>query len=187
MKFSLLLWIALFTCINTIVAQDASDIYWKKSDQLTLNDFKKDSVSRRKERKLGADRRHVLQGFIFTGIRFQFEQTGKHIEYTVQAYMNPYESWLRNKEDVQTLMHEQGHFNITEIYARKIRRELSKINDPQRAKKKYRDLFDELLKTQKRFDSDNKDESGVSDFWIEKINDELNEFSNFSDTKVIIH
>jgi len=48
-------------------------------------------------------------------------------------------------------------------------------------------LFDELLKTQKRFDSDNKDESGVSDFWIEKINDELNEFSNFSDTKVIIH
>jgi hypothetical protein len=187
MKFGLLLWILIFTTITVLFAQEASDIYWRKPDQLTLNDFKKDSVSRRKERKLGADRRHVLQGFIFTGIRFQFEQTGKHIEYTVQAYMNPDESWLRKKDDVQTLMHEQGHFNITEIYARKIRKEISKINDPQRAKKKYRDLFDELLKTQKRFDADNKDESGVSDFWIEKINDELLEYSPYSDIKVIIN
>lgn len=187
MKFGLLLWIFVFTGISVLLAQDPSDVYWKKPDQLSLNDFKKEDVSRRKERKLGADRHHVLEGFIFTGIRFQFEQTGNHIEYTVQAYMNPNESWLRNKEDLQTLMHEQGHFNITEIYARKIRKELSRIKDPQKAKKKYRDLFDELLKTQKHFDYDNKDESGVSSLWTNKINTELNDLSDFANTTVVIN
>ncbi len=116
------------------MAQNASDIYWKNSAPLLLVDFKKAEVSIREERKLGANRNHVLQGFIFTGIRFQFEQTGNHIEYTVQAYMNPDESWLKYKSDLQTLLHEQGHFNFTELYARKIRKALSQINNPQKQK-----------------------------------------------------
>lgn len=187
MKYCWLLWILMFSAYSIAQAQDDADIYWVSQTQLSLSNFNKDTVSKRKERKLGADRHHVLQGFIFTGIRFQFEQIGDHIEYSVKAYMNPDESWLRNKEDFQTLLHEQGHFNITEMYARKIRKELSRIDDPLKGKKIYRELFDELLKVQKQFDAENKDESGVSEFWRNKITNELKFYSDFTSTTVTIN
>lgn len=46
------------------------------------------------------------------------------VEVTIEALFDPFKSWVRQKSDT-LLLHEIGHFNIAELYARKLRKLLT--------------------------------------------------------------
>ncbi|WP_237144406.1 DUF922 domain-containing protein [Pontibacter pamirensis] len=48
--------------------------------------------------------------------------------YEVNCVFLPTESWTKNKKSQQLLKHEQLHFDLTEVHARLLRRELQKLN-----------------------------------------------------------
>jgi hypothetical protein len=49
------------------------------------------------------------------------------LQYTVRTVLNPQESWTKNRESESLLRHEQLHYDVSELYTRKIRREFKKI------------------------------------------------------------
>jgi len=52
--------------------------------------------------------------------------SGKKINYTVYALFNQNKSWARNTND-RLLEHEKLHFDIAELYARKIRKKVAQL------------------------------------------------------------
>jgi hypothetical protein len=149
--------------------QSKSQLVWTSSYKIDFDDFKRPYADRSTEKELGAGKHWALEGYINTGIRFEAEQDQNLTTYNVAAYMEPYESWIKDKSDSLTLTHERAHFDITEIYARKLRKELSIIKNIKVARKRYQIIFRELEIEQKLFDKDHKREQGVSTEWNDKI------------------
>ena len=96
-------------------------IVWQADRKLTWDDFK------------GAP--HGPEDFVAStnsGVAFSYsygERNGRaRIEYEVTANFYPLRSWYRAEiVDSYILSHEQTHFDITELFARKLRQRLSEI------------------------------------------------------------
>lgn len=160
------------------------EIAWSSPSQLTMDDFRKESPGRKTNFKTGKRSYKQLEGFIYCGINFSYESVGSKISYSVIAFMVPGQSWIRDKENPETLLHEQAHFNITEIYARKLRQKLKEIHSTEAAKKAYKKCFAELKKMQDKFDADHEGESGLSPKWMKQIEMDLEKLSAYSNDKV---
>lgn len=75
----------------------------------------------------------------------------------VEAYFYPHKSWyIKDKANIHILGHEQLHFDITELYARKFRQQLTKLEVSQNIKEQMNALHAEINlavhKTQQRYD-----------------------------------
>lgn len=158
---------------------------WTHPAQLTANDFRKPSAGRKVRVKTGRRSWRILEGYIYSGIAFSYEVKGKQVKYEVYAFMLPDDSWLADPENQATLEHEQAHFNITEIYARRLRQQLKQVARSEDARKKYQQTMKDLAKVQADFDHDQEGETGVTDQWKKKIQSELNERAAFSSAPVI--
>ncbi|MFD1064091.1 DUF922 domain-containing protein [Winogradskyella litorisediminis] len=105
-------------------AQKADDITfsWDENRPLTWEDFQGKPVKNTDAAALTA-----------SGISFGFSigKTGNKItEFTadVECLFYPEESWYKpNEADAHILKHEQLHFNITELHARKFRKHISEL------------------------------------------------------------
>ena len=105
-----------------------------------------------------------------------------HLDFEVNAYFYPNESWYRPKLcNENTLAHEQLHFDITEIFARKMRDKLQRtsFSDDVKAevRKIYNDILKELQEYQERYDwetnfSRNREKQAE---WNQKIAETLKE------------
>lgn len=154
---------------------------WQHPRQLTVDDFKMEQPGRVVKIKTGKRSYTELEGFIQTGIAFRYEaRNGRTTGFEVFAYMVPDESWLASKNNLLTLAHEQAHFNITEIYARRLRKKLAVGMSTERAKRIYQLTMKELAGIQASFDRDQKGEAGVTLKWKERISDELQELAAFA-------
>jgi len=59
----------------------------------------------------------------------KIENVNKTLNYEVNSYFYPHLSWVeQGSKNAYLLKHEQTHFDITELHARKLRKELSEIN-----------------------------------------------------------
>jgi len=96
-----------------------------------------------------------------SGISYSYSANLLHhevkLDFEVNAYFYPKESWYRPKLcDENTLAHEQLHFDITEVFARKMRDKLRRtsFSDDVKAevRKVYADILKELQTYQERYD-----------------------------------
>jgi hypothetical protein len=160
-------------------------VRWTSVTCLSKNDFRKTSPGRPIKTKTGKRTYRMLEGFINTGIAYSFERTGDFVHYELYAFMLPDDSWLLDRDDPETLEHEQAHFNITEIYARKMRSRLSRVKNQEAAKRIYRQLMDDLQRKQADFDRYHERENGVAPEWKKWIEGSLKELEAFKETEVI--
>jgi predicted secreted Zn-dependent protease len=60
----------------------------------------------------------------------------------------PNKSWVKSeyKSDFELLKHEQLHFDISELYARKFREQLSKMSFTENVKIEISDLYEKITK-----------------------------------------
>ena len=77
----------------------------------------------------------------------------------VEAHFYPNKSWyLKDKGNAHILAHEQLHFDITELYARKFRQQLAELEVNQNIKAQMNALHNAIneavSKTQKRYDQE---------------------------------
>ena len=138
-------------------AQDTTDkIYWEQ-DGLKWADFR-GTVN--KDSKFDAN---TNAGLSFAwGLRS--ENNVIEFNYDVSSYFNPLLSWVKPESDKAYLLkHEQLHFDITELHARKLRKKLSEVNsislskDPKAIINRiYQEVENERKNMQLQFDKDSK-------------------------------
>lgn len=129
---------------------------WEKHPALSWNDFKG------RARRTTGEPSAVTD----TGFRVQLECREGLLAIRVEAEFYPSSSWvMAARKSVELLRHEQGHFDITELYARKMRRAIreAKIGceDDRTAeaagKKIFEGLDREWEKAEKKYDAETRD------------------------------
>lgn len=122
------LFLFLFFASHSICAQDT--IYWSVKRKLTWNDFKG------KPDSLSGFKAMTLAGMGY-GIRFG----EKSFSYKIDCYFLCHKSWTL-ADSASLLIHEQGHFDIAELFARKMRKAFSDY------KYNYESVSEDLKKIQ---------------------------------------
>ncbi len=173
-SIAFLLSILAFTTINKAdePATKPHKIHWCEGDQLKWNDFKG---------RVPAMSSSAAQTAYEIG--FDIDMDGREFEFIVTCNFLPHKSWVRKKDaNDHILRHEQLHFDIAEIYARKMRKELKEthitVNNLQsKADKIYEKNWNALTKMQRDYDREtnhsiNKKEQAEWDAKITKLLEE---------------
>jgi len=139
---------------------------------LHANNHKENEISWRKDRKLSwddfkgpipRDVDHRTAAATYCGIGFEtstISNTNKDLKITVYNTFYIGNSWAKPEEmNEDVLEHEQGHFDLCELYTRKLRERLSVVNvDVNTMKptlrKVYNDLQEEYKKRQQEYESE---------------------------------
>ncbi|WP_299125840.1 DUF922 domain-containing protein [uncultured Winogradskyella sp.] len=146
---SLILCLLLFFVGNN---SNEETMTWNESRKLIWEDFKADP-------NLESDAVALTASGITFG--YSVKTSGRRIidfSTSVEAHFYPYKSWyLKEKGNDHILSHEQLHFDITELYARKFREQLKRLKVNQNLKDQMNRLHtainEALNETQKRYDA----------------------------------
>lgn len=101
-------------------AQSKDTIYWNANRKLKWEDFKG-----------RPDKSTNLLAMTQAGIGYTVACNDGILDLKIFCYFNVNQSWTKEKTDAEELLrHEQVHFDITELYARKLRKRISEVSDP---------------------------------------------------------
>jgi hypothetical protein len=93
----------------------SQDVVWDSATKLTWADF------------LGkADQKSPFAAMTSSGIYYRLKTNSDGYSDSVVAVFYKSDSWVRRRTE-SALIHEQGHFDITEIFARKLRKQLEEF------------------------------------------------------------
>lgn len=155
------------------IAQE--EVPWDKGKRLSWKDFKGEVPI-----TVGA------AATTASGISYQFstyyEGNKMMVDYKVNAFFYPTKSWYR--PDIcndTTLVHEQLHFDISELFARKMSLEMAKTSFTKNVKEEVRAIYKRTLRDLNDFQNRYDDETDYSRnvpqqiAWIAKIDKALSE------------
>ena len=167
-------------------------ILWQENKKLKIQDFRadnKDTVKVNRQQFLGA----------ISAIRIEYSsfQRNKNSvpDFSIKTYFDPNESWMLLKNDY-VLQHEQIHFDLTELYARKMRKSVESLRQKNitnisiyRKKIQHWNVMKE--KASNQFDADNQDyyikigqkilfqKNPKQEAWKKKVDRELFQYNLF--------
>jgi hypothetical protein len=116
------------------------------------------------------------------------------IEITICNLMNKNLSWVKIKDSIG-IVHERLHFDISELYSRKLRKsiknlKLNKISYGKVTKGLYNESMYLLKKQQELYDKEIKDSTGVNfkfqKIWCDKIKLELAKYEEFKSPSIVV-
>lgn len=120
----------------------------------------------------------------YLGIEYNIHEN--HFEYKINSRFSKSRSWGLYKTEY-ILSHEQGHFDIAEIFARKLNKEMSEYVFDHRTFKQdlnriYQDVLDEKERMQNDYDEEtnhsiNKEKQAQ---WLKRIKNMLEEYADWS-------
>ena len=167
-------------------------ILWQENKKLKIQDFKaenKDTIKINRQQFLGA----------ISAIRIEYSsfQRNKNSvpDFSIKTYFDPNESWMLLKNDY-VLQHEQIHFDLTELYARKMRKSVESLRQKNVTnisiyRKKIQRWNAMKEKASNQFDADNQDyyikigqkilfqKNPKQEAWKKKVDRELFQYSLF--------
>ena len=131
--------------------------------------------------------------FACTGIFLHTKESDGTIKFYVEAIFSKSQSYMK-ENSAYSLKHEQLHFDISELYARKLRKNINE-KDFTKVKKIHDEINtmstksgEEMRAEQKEYDSDT--EHGINaakqEAWIKNIALRIKELDNYSSTEVNI-
>ena len=147
----------------------SGEIIWLEGRRLDIADFR------------GPNGATGLSAEASTGIgsKSVAEADGRHFRITITSFFDPCESWMRSEErNPYTLGHEQVHFDITELHARKLaRRYRAEVRNAKDFMRVHQRFYDETWKEsramQQRYDREvyNKPEAQMR--WQAEIAEQI--------------
>lgn len=113
---------------------------------------------------------------------------GKEYQFEVESFFNPQRSWVKDSNSVHLLAHEQLHFDITELHARKLRKAMVEFDFKKSREVKsslqeiYKNVERERALMQEKFDKETKhsmnEEAQLK--WQKYVTEELKKLEGFS-------
>ncbi|MGB5461370.1 DUF922 domain-containing protein [Eudoraea sp.] len=154
-------------------AQEEETILWHPKQRLSWSNFKAEPVEGSKVAATTA-----------SGLSYQFsttEEGGKYVlDYTISTYFYPDRSWYQPKIcDEVILSHEQLHFDISELFGRKMRKIMDATTFTKNVKAEvkaiYRQINKELAEFQQLYDQETNYSRNIEQqlSWNQKIKDAL--------------
>lgn len=151
-------------------ANDEELLTWSASRKLIWKDY-----------KASPDTQSDAAASTTTYLSIEYKISTNSFGYKIKSWFSKTRSWGRHKDDY-ILSHEQGHFDIAEIFARKLHKLMSayrfdRKTYQQELKRIYHDVMDEKEKMQNDYDEEtnhsiNKEKQAE---WLKKIAGTLKE------------
>jgi hypothetical protein len=136
------------------LARSQDTVYWRPSRPLTWADFQAPPVGS-----------SPFASITTAGIGYNLSYTEKAFHVTVYCYFLKSRSWTKSTNRKSLLKHEQGHFDITELYARRL----------QKAFRVYRFHFDTVGEDLRGiFDRINKEKTATNARYDRETNFSIN-------------
>lgn len=176
--YSLLCLFLLIPVALQLQAQDKNDdvLTWSDTRKLTWSDYK---ANPNPESDAAAS--------TTTSLSISYKISSNSFTYTIKSHFSKTKSWGRHKSDY-ILSHEQGHFDIAEIFARKLHQKMSEYTFDKKTYQKdlnkiYQEVVDEKEEMQNEYDEEtnhsiNKDKQAK---WLKKIAELLEETKDWAD------
>ncbi len=174
-RYLLILLLIHLIIINKSLAQEK--IRWKESIKLTWRDFKAKPV---KNSPMAAE--------TYTRTEFGMSYQNGKFDWQVDCYFSPKNSWVKPELKSDNLLrHEQLHFDIAELSARKIRKQMDELvlksmDDSKKLQKTFEEGLDELAKMQKAYDKET--DHGIIEKpqldWGNRIQSELEKYKSYA-------
>ena len=149
-------------------------IEWSNDRKLTWNDFQGQ-----------AETNSVNAALTSSSIKIDFGYNRSGFTYTIRCLFNKQRSWGRVKNEY-ILAHEQGHFDIAEIHARKLHKALRAYRFNSRTvNEDISAIYDRIMKEHNAFQSTYDEETDHSRLpekqreWLGNIDSLLNEYSGY--------
>ncbi|WP_228027874.1 DUF922 domain-containing protein [Costertonia aggregata] len=132
------------------------EVLWNSKKRLSWKDFKAAPPKNARAAATTA-----------SGITYEFSSTHKGaevlVEYEISTFFYPYKSWYQpNLANDIILSHEQLHFDISELFARKMRKEMSRTKFTENVKSEVRGIYRRILKELKDFQNMYDDDTNFS-------------------------
>lgn len=174
----------LFLVIAAFKQEKEEVIYWAPGTKLTWNDFKGEP---------NGSSTHVAN--TNSGISAPWRSSGDSVSVSITCLFDKNKSWVKpGSKTPYILQHEQGHFDITELFARKFRKTVSTYKFNMRSfKETYRKLYEanhlEWAAYQNNYDKET-DHSKIpvkQEEWEKKIEQELESLKSFSGENIHLY
>lgn len=125
--------IGIFFCFSGLLGQEESDtesevIEWKEGKLLTWDDYKLRVFKSQNGQLAITSVKHSVRGYLNDEIP----------DFEVKVLFIKSDSWTTDKEDLQLLAHEQLHFDIGELFRRKI---VKRINGLRKQGEKQKAIY----------------------------------------------
>jgi hypothetical protein len=158
-----------------IPQQQNNLIDWDPSRKLTWADFKGPVDTASKNAALTSSS---------INIEFGYDDSG--LEYSIKCSFNKEKSWVRVRND-EVLAHEQGHFDLAELHARKLNKAMKAYKfNPKTVSTDVNRIYDSLMnvhhQAQNRYDleTDFSRNKVKQEEWLKKIAGELKSLQAFA-------
>ena len=168
-------------CTNTSFIQDDNAMIWQKNRKLTWDDYQGKP-----------QHRFAAASTVYSMYRHLYKDANGNISASIKACFYPKDSWKGRYLDDALLAHEQKHFDIVELYARKLRKQLMQIKvsgeeDAQQKLDSLHKIIDgEMDAYQDKYDKES-DYSMAHDEqanWIKKIDAAIDSLVAFQNTEI---
>ena len=166
---------------------DEEYIYWSKSNKLKWSYFTSKTSSGN----------NVKGAYIFTDINCYADFLGNDIKVFVTARMQRCNSWVVESDKSDYLLnHEQRHFDLAEVYSRRIKKELNDFEDLNIKNDDFEiqfnatvsKLLDEFDKIQTQYDQETKHSHNKvkQTEWDKYIDRQLKIYEEYSEDSITI-
>ncbi len=152
-----------------------SKIYWNENTQLEFSDFR------------GYPTYRSAAAMSYCGIKYNSCGISKNPTYSVSAYFEPKNSWVwSNYKYDYVINHERLHFDIAEIYARKLRKYFAEnqvsIRNSKRVYQQFFKAYEQFQNTYDEATQHGTNKKKQSE-WKEKIKNELHQLNRFAENR----
>lgn len=186
----LILLLGIFYTYEISAQENENIIIWEQDRKLDWEDFKGRTVG-------GISRDNTMRIAVAdTEIKRSYNYKGGKITFEIYSYFDSRKSWAKAVAmEPDYLQHLQLHFDITELYARLFKQELSRTKFKpsfEHIKKKYDKLDDKIQKELDRFQNQFDKETSLprnlerEKMWVINIAEKLEELKEFAEPKLII-
>ena len=173
----------LVSCTNASFKQDDGEkvIVWQKDHKLSWSDYQGKP-----------QHRFAAASTVYSMYRHIYKGSDGSLYASIKAYFYPMDSWKGRYLDDALLAHEQKHFDIVELYARKLRKQLMqvKVKNEEDAQQKLDSLHkiidDEMDAYQDKYDKEtdysmSHDEQAA---WIKRIDTAIDSLSAYQNAEI---
>lgn len=176
MMHKTLYFLAILVALSSFAqSKDEELIRWSKDQKLTWADYKG---------KPKQDSDAAASTATYLGIEYNFGNKG--FDYKITCSFSKTKSWGRYKTDY-ILTHEQGHFDIAELFARKLHKEMINYRFNQKTfKEDLKNIYLSITAAKEQMQNDYDKETNHSiikdkqEEWLKKIEKLLKEHENFA-------
>ena len=159
-------------------------IVWEESRMLLFDDFKYQGGPKGTEAALAV-----------VGIEYSASMTSTKYQVFIVTMFDTQKSWFSKEEwgNNYVLKHEQGHFDLAEIHARRLRKAIdetsfNKKNIFDKVSLMYKNANKKLHIEQQLYDKETSHSIDTSrqEYWNKKISDELLLLEKYKDTLIVV-